>query len=1103
MPLLTATSTLLQGPGAAATAVTDLEGAQAEAARSSSASAATRGMLATDASADVENQLNMLSSISPSKVKVSRSGPMTTGPDLSGGTQVGGYVWSITFDSASWRDPTVVHADDGSMAGNWVGEATTWTDTWATGVSKEWDPNCGDMPPISCVDSGMGHDVVGRAFPADACSVAEYVKGTEPLGGSFRVTLDTTGHDIINMRGSYTSDPIRHNAQAGVLESGGDGTSVEEILEKMPNVGDVLVTRSPVNEGANNGGHTRTVTFLRDAGASGEGRFGDCEQRDTVEDRCNSPGDVPKFGGFDGQLRATAAPGAAARPSHCQKVTLLDVADKWTAPPGRDEVQSFAVRGPESPAGARSPSSYHAAKAWTDRDDFARASYRIGFAGEFFEDCLPYDATDAQVRHALARIGKASARAFVRRALANVSVSRHFSETEAPNAWQYRVSFRGAGDSGRPSPRTACSSTTRPRAPRERRPVPALPEGRLQPLRDGPAERDGADGGRRPHEPEQLHLLGVRRRRRDARQPDALPRRRRRPEGVPLGPGRRPPRREPAPVERAGEGAGSVKQWLETTSLGRRVVNVSREVYGRHGVVEWRVTFVYNHEQVPPGSGVHRGPERDAGPGHERRRVRADGLGDDQGQRGHVRRLRDRLRGAVRRAQRRVQRVRQAVERKLEEMLTVGGVAVERLPYPSAASGGCDVAVAPEGERGGLEWRVKFTKNPGAYRGFTFPPGAGNLDSITVDGHGLQGNVPQVVNTVLRSGSTPFAGAFALGVRGAWSEPMEWQEAHDEMEYVLEQMDTVGELRVARSDVALQRVEGVWATVDRDGATASLRYDGTFGAGGTLETVLADALNVSTVYHSAAHWGGFAARGAAADGATRLDSLLAYKEDSPPWARPRRRWCSDRRPRARSSATTAARLWGDPLRRRGAAPLRGRGRDAGPRQRVAGPLPAAHDVLGPRRGPRLPSSARLRRTASGGAERLRRAERRRRGVAVGPRRARRRVPLLDLLRDGLLGRRRRRRAAARAHLVDVQPPLARGLQAGPQGLGQQAAARVELHGPRHRRPDGRPGGVTERQEIALALDGARCPARTSAWRYGRATTPCLDWGADGALSRPR
>ena len=361
----------------------------------------------------------------------------------------------------------------------------------------------------------------------------------------------------------------------------------------------------------------------------------------------------------------------------------------------------------------------------------------------------------------------------------------------------------------------------------------------------------------------------------------------------------------------------------------------------------------------------------------------------------------------------------------------------------------------PRGRRGGLEWRVKFTKNPGAYRGFTFPPGAGNLDSITVDGHGLQGNVPQVVNTVLRSGSTPFAGAFALGVRGAWSEPMEWQEAHDEMEYVLEQMDTVGELRVARSDVALQRVEGVWATVDRDGATASLRYDGTFGAGGTLETVLADALNPGGSSDSAAT-GAASRRGRgrrrrhAAGQPAGLQGGLAGRGHAPGVAgadgahgrvRPRRR--RDAR--------------GDPLRRRGAAPLRGRGRDAGPRQRVAGPLPAAHDVLGLGADDGLPQVRRVGGGRRGGAERLRRAERRRRGVAVGPRRARRRVPLLDLLRDGLLGRRRRRRAAARAHLVDVQPPLARGLQAGPQGLGQQAAARVELHGPRHRRPDGRPG----------------------------------------------
>ena len=751
VPLLTATSTLLQGPGAAATAVTDLEGAQLYGSFQLRFGGYTTGMLATDASAqDVENQLNMLSSISPSKVKVSRSGPMTTGPDLSGGTQVGGYVWSITFDSASWRDPTVVHADDGSMAGNWVGEATTWTDTWATGVSKEWGKNCGDMPPISCVDSGMYSS--SGALPADACSVAEYVKGTEPLGGSFRVTLDTTGHDIINMRGSYTSDPIRHNAQAGVLESGGDGTSVEEILEKMPNVGDVLVTRSPVNEGANNGGHTWTVTFLRDAGASGEGRFGDCEQRDTVEDRCNSPGDVPKFGGFDAsELAGDCSTGSGGAAYDCQKVTLLDVADKWTAPPGRDEVQSFAVRDPEYAGWGSNASSYHAAKAWTDRDDFARASYRIGFAGEFFEDCLPYDATDAQVRHALARIGKASARAFVRRALANVSVSRHFSETEAPNAWQYRVSFRGAGDVAPPESAdglqfnyTAKGSGAN--ADRFRH----YQKGGCNPFEtdlQNVTARTEVDGRTNPNNCTfsgcvdgvvtrgnltRFHVGGDD------------------PKGSLSALGDDPLGASQLQWNAPGEGAGSVKQWLETTSLGRRVVNVSRDVYGRHGVVEWRVTFVYNHEQVPPGSGdvVDLNVTQDpATNGVVYVPTVWETTKGSEGMSGAFEIDFEAPFGARSVA---YNESAKRFERKLEEMLTVGGVAVERLPYPSAASGGWgDVAVAPEGERGGLEWRVKFTKNPGAYRGFTFPPGAGNLDSITVDGHGLQGNVPQVVNLVV------------------------------------------------------------------------------------------------------------------------------------------------------------------------------------------------------------------------------------------------------------------------------------------------------------------------------------------------------------------
>ena len=226
-------------------------------------------------------------SISPSKVTVSRSGPLTTGPDLTGGTQVGGYVWSITFSIDVWRDPTVEHPDDGDFDGNWVGSAADWDDTWSTGVSMEWGKNTDDMPSISCVDSGLYSS--NGALPSDECLVEEFLKGTEPVGGYFAVSLDTTGHSVINRQGVFTSGAIRHNAFASVAESGGDGSSMEEMLEAMPNVGDITVTRSAVNEGGNNGGFTWTVTFLRDAGSNGYGQFGDCEQRGTVDNLCTAP----------------------------------------------------------------------------------------------------------------------------------------------------------------------------------------------------------------------------------------------------------------------------------------------------------------------------------------------------------------------------------------------------------------------------------------------------------------------------------------------------------------------------------------------------------------------------------------------------------------------------------------------------------------------------------------------------------------------------------------------------------------------------------------------------------------------------------------------
>ncbi|KAH8056449.1 RNA polymerase II transcription regulator recruiting protein [Aureococcus anophagefferens] len=362
-------------------------------------------------------------------VTVSRSGPLTTGPDLTGGTQVGGYVWSITFSSDVWRDPTVEHPDDGDFDGNWVGSAADWDDAWSTGVSMEWGKNTGDMPSISCVDSGL-----------------------------------------YSSNGALSSD--------GVAESGGDGSSMEEMLEAMPNVGDITVARSAVNEGGNNGGFTWTVTFLRDAGSNGYGQFGDCEQRGTVDNLCNSPGDT-------------------------------------------------------------------------------------------------------------------------------------------------------------------------------------------------------------------------------------------------------------------------------------------------------------------------------------------------------------------------------------------------------------------DGVRGGLEWRVAFLENPGSYDGYTYPPGAGNLDSITYDTSNLQGTTPAVVNEVLRTGSTPFSGTFSVAFNGAKTEEMERQEATDEVEYVIEKLDTIGEIRVDRADMGLQRIPGVAATIGRDGSSASLVYDASFGDSYDRETSLMDYLAPGEVFRLGGVDGGIYSSRGQGRRPEMLGSLLDYSENAP------------------------------------------------------------------------------------------------------------------------------------------------------------------------------------------------------------------------------
>ena len=76
------------------------------------------------------------------------------------------------------------------------------------------------------------------------------------------MSFDTRYTSTVLIQGVYNTSAIAHDAVATRAESGGAGTSMEEILEALPNIGDVNVSRSAVTN--TTGGYTWTITFLRD-----------------------------------------------------------------------------------------------------------------------------------------------------------------------------------------------------------------------------------------------------------------------------------------------------------------------------------------------------------------------------------------------------------------------------------------------------------------------------------------------------------------------------------------------------------------------------------------------------------------------------------------------------------------------------------------------------------------------------------------------------------------------------------------------------------------------------------------------------------------------
>jgi hypothetical protein len=151
--------------------------------------AVTPGLSYDTDAATVESAMNALHTIYPSKVVVTRTPALADDA-----TQVRGFTWSITFTSNTWHDPTDHDPAAPYVPGNWQGESVPYDATWlnhgAGSYSRAWGKNVGKLNLIGCSYDGLA---TSRGDGSEKCTVLETATGTNPLGGTFRVGVDSRG----------------------------------------------------------------------------------------------------------------------------------------------------------------------------------------------------------------------------------------------------------------------------------------------------------------------------------------------------------------------------------------------------------------------------------------------------------------------------------------------------------------------------------------------------------------------------------------------------------------------------------------------------------------------------------------------------------------------------------------------------------------------------------------------------------------------------------------------------------------------------------------------------------------------------------------------
>jgi len=274
------------------------------------------------------------------------------------------------------------------------------------------------------------------------------------------------------------------------------------------------------------------------------------------------------------------------------------------------------------------------------------------------------------------------------------------------------------------------------------------------------------------------------------------------------------------------EGTDSLKNYLE--SISDRKVNVTRLVIGKYGEVQYTIQFVFNPGQTPPGSGdvsllvVEQQPATDGvtyAPDVYESVKGSDGiagyftvdLNSPFGPRNvSFNETADRL------------------KRKLEEFTTIGEVAVHRFEYPDPAAGGWGDVKISTGTVGGYEWRIYFIKNTGSSDGFSFPPGSGNINPLAVSyelGKTIFGSKVRATSVTYVDGSNPIDGSFFVTYNGSESCTIRYDQQPLAAKYLLESLDTIGEVSVDGKYRFMERIDGLVVRSSRDSNLLTVEYD--------------------------------------------------------------------------------------------------------------------------------------------------------------------------------------------------------------------------------------------------------------------------------------